>query len=52
MSQGECKIDRAQKKSADTIFSPRIARIEVPFSVLCQLLIYPLARHLPLRIVL
>ena len=52
MPQGECIVDKAWKKSAYTIFGPQIARTEVPFSVICQLLIYPLARHPLLRIVL
>ena len=52
MPQGEFRVDKARKKSAYAIFDPRTARTEVPFSVLCQLLIYPLARRPLLRIVL
>ena len=35
MPQGECRVNMAQKKNAYTIFGPRIARNEAPFSVLC-----------------
>ena len=42
MPQDECKEDMAQKKSACTIFGLQIARNETPYSILCQLLIYPL----------
>ena len=52
MPQDECKVDTAQKRSVCTIFGPRIARNEVPFFILCQLLTYPLAKCPLSRIVL
>ena len=45
MPQDECRVDMTQKRSACTIFGPQMARNEAPFSVFCQLLIYPLARY-------
>ena len=52
MSQGECRVDMAQKRSSCTIFGPRIAKNKAPFSVFCQLLIYPPTRCHLWRIVL
>ena len=44
MSQDECRVSMVQRKSACIVFDPRTTRIEAPFSIFCQFLIYPMAK--------
>ena len=52
MFQDECTVGTVQRRSACTVSDPRIARIGAPFAVFSQLLVYPMAEYLLLRMIL